>query len=93
MPNTELKINYMVTLRLKCQKKSQTDAGQKPDGTQVSQHQIDFFLGYDSRPENPNYPFTQLSGGTTMQLLTINEEAAAKFVIGKSYPVTFGEAI
>lgn len=83
----------MVTLRLKCQSKKQTDQYKDKEGNQVVSHEITFFLGYASDPKDPNYPFTQLSGGTAMTLMTVNDAAAAKFEVGKWYPLEFGDAL
>jgi len=81
------------SLRLVCQTKKESNQGVTKEGKISNSFEISFYLGYSSDPTNPNYPWTQLSGGSAMTLLTINEDAANNFEVGKSYPINIGEAI
>jgi hypothetical protein len=78
----------MVTLKLRCIKKSIIEHfTKKADGSQVLNTSIELYLAYSNDPKNPNYPFSEMSGGSTFLLQTVNEDAANVFNIGKNYDI------
>lgn len=62
------------------------------DGSPMFQYQIDMSVKHTSDSKDPNYPYAQLSGGTTFPLHTVNDEAAKMFEIGKEYDVVITPA-
>lgn len=77
-----------VKVRMRVNKISQSEFWVKnPDGSFVIQTQIDMGVVKTNDPNDPNYPYAQLSAGTTFPLHTINADAAKQFEIGKDYDV------
>lgn len=76
-------------VRLRCTgiEKKSNEYLKKEDGTPATQTTIELAINYTNDPKDPNYPFAQQSGGTKFPLVTINDEAAAMFVVGKEYNV------
>lgn len=72
-----------------CAKKSQTQDSynKNTDGTLKTQNNIVFDLPYD-----PTNIFYQLSGGTKIELNTINQEAADMFIPGNKYKIEISTA-
>lgn len=78
-----------VQVRMRCNGLNQTQSWQKnADGSSRIQTKIDLHVQHTNDPTDPNYPYAQLSGGTTFPLTTINEAAAAMFELGKDYMIT-----
>lgn len=69
-------------VEMTCSNKSQTQDqyNKNADGTVQNQNKITFDLPYEK-----NNIFYQLSGGTKVELNTVNQDAANMFEVGKKY--------
>lgn len=77
-----------VTVRMQVEKKTAQKFYEKgPNGEDQIQTTIEMFVPYCSDPKDPQYPYARLSSGARFPLVTINQNAADMFQLGKHYMI------
>lgn len=75
-----------IIIEMDCESTKQGKPYDNGKGGKTRQHEIDFSIPYSQ-----NNIFYQLSGGTALKLLTVNEDAVSEIAAGKKYRITIEE--
>lgn len=75
-----------IIIEMECESTKQGKPYANNAGVTSRQHEIDFSIPYGQ-----NNVFYQLSGGTALKLLTVNEDAVSGVQAGKKYRITIEE--
>ena len=77
-----------IIIEMECESTKQGKPYANGIGGTNRQHEIDFNIPYAQ-----NNVFYSLSGGTTLKLITVNEDAVSHVAAGKKYRMTIEEIV